>query len=319
MNESRTMNILQDIKMITVHCIKERLLLRQYYYGKEYCHCPLYVSLVDNRRNSFGLTDRLKGIVSLYAFSKVKQVQYKCNFVHPFLLSSFLAENQYQWKVREHEVSSNPKQVRIMILQGEAGKRLLQYNSPKQLHAYMNRDYLPLINKTYHENFDWGTLFNELFKPTPLLQDQLTLNLQRTGASYIGCVFRFQSLLGDFKEYDFPTLNSDAQYALIEQCLRELLVIKTQYGKPILVTSDSSKFLQIAAKQKGVMAMEGRVVHLDCTSDEDTAVYMKSFVDFFMLAQAERIFSIGTSKMYPTEFPLYAAKINNIPFERILI
>jgi len=65
--------------------------------------------------------------------------------------------------------------------------------------------------------------------------------------------------------------------------------------------------------------MAGRVVHMDCIDTESDEVYMKSFVDFLMLSKAAKIYSIGTSQMYPTEFPLYAARVNNIPFERILI
>lgn len=310
--------MITDIKKIAVHLVKEQLLLRKYYNGCK-SYESAYVSLIDDRRNSFGLTDRLKGIVSLYAFSKVKNVRYKCCFTYPFDLSYFLSPNQYNWIATSDEISDNPNCTKILILQGENGKRLLMYNSKKQLHAYINRNYIPIINQVFHKNFEWGKLFLELFKPTFALQSELNHHLSIIGTEYIGCVFRFQSLLGDFKEYNFPTLSIDMQDQLINKCIKQLIEIQNQYGKKILLTSDSSKFIQAASLINNLYTMKGKVVHLDCTTNEDTSVYMKSFVDFFMLSKAERIFSIGTADMYPTEFPFYAAKINDIPFERILI
>ena len=58
---------------------------------------------------------------------------------------------------------------------------------------------------------------------------------------------------------------------------------------------------------------------MGCNAGADYDTYLKSFVDFFMLAGSERVFSLGTSEMYPTEFPMYAAKVNGVPFERVLL
>jgi hypothetical protein len=68
-----------------------------------------------------------------------------------------------------------------------------------------------------------------------------------------------------------------------------------------------------------VHTIGGTRVHIGCTADADHNTYMNSFVDFYMLANSKKIFSLGTKEMYPTEFPLYAAKVNEIPFERILL
>ena len=58
---------------------------------------------------------------------------------------------------------------------------------------------------------------------------------------------------------------------------------------------------------------------MGCTADAAYDTYLNSFVDFYMLADSRRIFSLGTDEMYPTQFPMYAAKVNDIPFERILL
>ncbi len=45
---------------------------------------------------------------------------------------------------------------------------------------------------------------------------------------------------------------------------------------------------------------------------------MKPFIDFFyLISEAQKVFSIKNKDMYPSGFPQYAAKVNNIPFERI--
>lgn len=38
-----------------------------------------------------------------------------------------------------------------------------------------------------------------------------------------------------------------------------------------------------------------------------------------MISHAIHVYSIGTEKMYPSQFPQYAALINNVPFTRIRI
>jgi len=315
-------NSFKELEKVIIHRIKEQILLYKFY-GFSFRRKrtkKLFVSIFDDRRNSFGLTDRFKGIISLYAYSKIRNTDYKCHFTSPFNLSKFFIPNKYNWLLNKEELSSSVHDVRILILHGEPeGKRLINLNSSRQIHAYINRDYLPIFNKKFGTNFVWGELFKELFKPTQNLKEQLDYYLNKIGPHYIGCVFRFQSLLGDFKEYNFEALVELEKQSLINKCVDALITLKNESKKPVLVTSDSSTFLSVVSSMDGIFTMEGKVVHLDCVNEESDEVYMKSFVDFMMLSKAEKIYSVGTDKMYPTEFPLYAAKINNIPFERILI
>src|SRR3546814_8295226 len=72
----------------------------------------------------------------------------------------------------------------------------------KQVLVYAKVDYLDKINKKYNQQYQWGELFDELFKPTKILHDRLQEHLGQIGnVAFIACVFRFQALLGDFKEY----------------------------------------------------------------------------------------------------------------------
>jgi hypothetical protein len=78
---------------------------------------------------------------------------------------------------------------------------------------------------------------------------------------------------------------------------------------PVLVTSGSSTFLGKIQDLDNVYTIPGKVVHIDSVTNEKQEVYLKSFVDFFTLSPAQKVYNIGTSIMYRTDFPAYAAKL----------
>ena len=313
----------QNIVVQTVvHRIKEIYMRFRYYQFSFFRKNKkqIYIAVFDGKRIGYGLADRLKGIVSLYAFSKIKNIPFRCDFTSPFDLSLFFEPNQYDWQLQEGEKTSFSSDVRVLIVQGEGkGKRLLWLKTKKQVHAYLNRDYLPVFENKFNVSFDWGELFHELFKPTEKLNNQINAHLERINSNYIACVFRFQSLLGDFKEYHYTQLSSDGQQDLMNVCMETLHLLRGKHHLPILVTSDSSKFLSFVSGLENIFIISGKVVHIDCTNDAAEDVYMKSFVDLMMLSKADKIYNVVAGKMYPSAFPLYAAKINNVPFERIVI
>lgn len=93
--------------------------------------------------------------------------------------------------------------------------------------------------------------------------------------------------------------------------------------KVLLVTSDSVTFLKRASQIEGVHIIPGTLIHIDGQKSNipqnPYEIYLKSFLDFYILSEAQKIYRIGTSYMYPSEFPVYAAKVHNIPFESITI
>ena len=113
-------------------------------------------------------------------------------------------------------------------------------------------------------------------------------------------------------------------HILIEKCLDSIRKLKaTHENKALLVTSDSVSFLKKASQIEGVHIIPGTLIHMDGNKDKNSdsnyEVYLKSFLDFYVLSEAKKIYRIGTSYMYPSEFPVYAAKIHNIPFVSITI
>ena len=91
----------------------------------------------------------------------------------------------------------------------------------------------------------------------------------------------------------------------------------------LLVTADSMKFLKRVSQIDGVHIIPGTLTHMDGQKRGIPAdafeLYLKSFLDFYMLSEARKIYRVGTSYMYPSEFPVYAAKVHHVPFENVTI
>lgn len=307
-----------------VNWIKERgwefrcysLLKKNRFIEKQY-----YIAMIDGRFSHGGLSDRLKGAISLYAFCKATNRNYKLNFSSPFKLSDYLLPNKYDWSIDSREISNSLWESRVLIMTSEYdGERLIKLKTSKQVHYYNNLDIIDVVNERYGTSYSYGDLFNELFTPDPRLLGHIKLHKAAIGTEYIAAVFRFQHLLGDFEEYNFPKLNQNERSELMLKCKMALVnLIKQNPNKKCLVTSDSISFLNFISDVNYVYTLPGRVVHMDVTGGAAYSIYMKTFLDLYMIAGAQQVFCVGTKDMYPSEFPLYAAKINNIPFYRYLI
>lgn len=298
--------------------------------GKPDLKNPVYIAMVDGTAIHGGMCDRFKGIITLYAYCKYRGIPFRIKYRYPFRLEDYLSPAAYDWTLKENEYTDNPRYCRILYMRKEylAG-RLLNLKTKKQIHYYGNRDSLAYINEAYAESpanhYRWGELFRELFKPGPALEERIKTIKKDLGNNYYAAVFRFQNLLGDFKEYNFQPINDpDKVEYLIEKCLNAIRDLQIKHNnQPLLVTSDSVKFLQRGLQVKGVHIIPGTLIHMDgqknYISDNAYEAYMKSFLDFYLLSEAQKIYRIGTSYMYPSEFPVYAAKIHDIPFVGITI
>lgn len=281
----------------------------------------MVVLLVDGKYSHGGFCDRLKGIVSLYSYARARQLPFRIDYTFPFKLSDFLVPNEYNWLPAENEISRSFSDVKyICLVRDPSAKRLLRIQTNKQIHCHANRDIVDQLNHVYQTDFDWGQSFNSLFKPTEELSGLISFHKAQMNENYISAQFRFLNLLGDFKDNNNFRLPDDQKELLINKCLAAIQNLKKEYpGKKIFVASDSELFVERAAEIDEVYTLPGKVVHVDYVAGENHLVYLRVFLDFFLIAESEKVFALGTIQMYKTEFPMYAAKVNNIPFERIII
>lgn len=320
------------------HIVKEFILvnkiaLRSKQLQKPTGRQPVFVAMVDGSALHGGMCDRFKGIITLYAYCKYHNLPFRIKYTYPFKLEDYLQPASYDWVLKDGEYTDNPKYCRALYMRKEyLARRLLNLHTGKQVHFYGNRDSLDYVNRYFSDRngsdvppFTWGQLFRELFQPGPALEERIQSVFSYLGKDYDAAVFRFQNLLGDFQEYHFKPL-ADKQKAerLMEKCLDAIRTLKQGMGnRSLLVTSDSVTFLKRASQLDGVYIIPGALVHMDgcrqVSQDHKFEIYLKSFVDFYMLSNAQKIYRIGTSYMYPSEFPVYAAKVRDIPFESIEI
>lgn len=281
---------------------------------------------IDGTQYHGGLCDRLKGIITLYAYCKQRNLGFRIWHTHPFKLEDYLIPAEYDWLLKPNELSMNIRYSRFLHMRGEnLATRLRELHTDKQIHYDGNRDCLKVLNEDKATDYQWGELFRELFKPAPDMAERLAMLRAKIDRPYNAAVFRFQNLLGDFKEYHYRSLkNEKTRDTLLNQCLDGLKAhITDSRRQPMLVTSDSVSFLSKASEIEGVFIIPGTLSHMGGASRKQLAnpyeVYMKSFLDFYMLSEAQSIACIGTAQMYPSQFPFYAAKIYNRPFERITV
>lgn len=295
-------------------------------YSPEHPHCSNVekevVMMIDGKMKHGGLSDRLRGIVSVYSVCRHMPLAFKVCFFSPFRLDDFLLPNKVDWRTDESHLCYNSADA-FPLFCGSNGTHVewpfqkLWFvenfrKDAKQIHVYTNA--LLKDRKTFH------TCFHELFKMSPLLDEAVRRVRSEIGGSYISVTCRFQQLLGDFKEGDYEILAAEQQEKLMEQALAEIDKIQTSYseGQKVLLTSDSIRFLHYVKERRSyIHTVPGELVHMDYSEDSSQAKHLKSFTDLMALSEADTIFLLKSPKMYNSGFPRLAALIGNKPFRLV--
>lgn len=288
------------------------------------------IVMIDGEMPHGGLTDRFRHIMSIYSYCKTHSLKFKLYYIYPCNLEKILLPNSYDWRISKKNISYSFID----------SKEILIYAHYKSAHISKKEEiktHLKILNSTlsstrniqyhiygncYFAEKDFSSLFNELFKPSPLLQTQLDI-LLKSNMQYEAVVLRFQQLLGDFIEGNFPILDKYNRYKLINKCIekiKEMYLSNYFSTQKILITSDSSVFLEYIKKELDFcFIIPGRNIHMDFVDHkENDNIYIKSFIDLFMLSRAKKITSLKTSIMYDTGFPEFAAQIGNITYNKIV-
>lgn len=164
----------------------------------------------------------------------------------------------------------------------------------------------------------YSILFKELFKPSKYLEEAINQNMPRR--PYFSYSFRFMQLLGDFKDTYGDILNIEERERMINKCLQELFSLLKSLPEGFLafVASDSKTFLKRACEaDPRIFCIEGEIIHPHTYFEEkieDSDIYLKTFLDFFIISKAEKVYRLQTGKMHTSGFPKLAAYIGNKPF-----
>lgn len=276
----------------------------------------------DGRFLHGGMFDRLKGAVSVYAASQCIGREFRLSFTHPFDLRDYLEPNEYDWSIDESELIGGWPAATPVFMYGEFAEpvRLVKMRACES-HFYYGYDSLEWLNRKFHKEFEFGALYNLLFKPSARLRQYIDKYQEDIGSKYVVAHFRFLNLIGDsteIKEIN-PTLAVEQQDSLIERSLAQLKHLKSNMPTHrIMLATDSPRFVSIVQKQMpDVYVVPGEIKHIGTASDTSDISTVKMFLDYYLIAGAEHVYSFVSDGMWKSAFPEYAAKIGQKPFERI--
>ena len=159
--------------------IKYMISFRKLYKSNEHTlPARCYVYIADGLTAHGGLSDRLRGIISLYQYCKTRNIPFRINFFSPFKLDLFLKPNNYDWELKANEFVRN-KNVGFRFFNSFSflNERKEDYfslldSNKQQVHCY--------TNVTIDEE-KFSSYFNELFKPSILLKEKITKCLMDIG------------------------------------------------------------------------------------------------------------------------------------------
>ena len=279
------------------------------------------IFMADGKWMHGGLTDRLRGMTSAYKFAKEHNLDFKIFHTSPFELQEILQPNKVNWIIGENEISHNCEIAKPVLLYREdfnndsALERQLDSNH-KQFHLYSCVD---TVGK------EFPIYFNELFKPSLILEQELAHYGKLLGESYTAISYRFQNKLGDFKEFTFKELPEKGKRKLMDAAINVLKEMPHPVGhdssdttlRKMLVTADSPTFLAEAEKLPNVVTVKGKSIHIDFNGSKNATDYLKAFTEFFLISRASKakLYHNHKFKTYPSNFPKYASLLGNVPYE----
>lgn len=283
---------------------------------------PMVLALVDGRNYHGGFTDRLKGIVSLFHFALANNVDFRLSYTFPLELSHYLEPNDYDWRIGTNDIPCNFFDTSFANLVGDATiNRMCRLSLHKPLIAYANRDVVQLLNNFYHTNYSWSELYHRLFRPSAELQSVIDNHRNTLGNDYISAHFRFVGMFGDFNEMPYSHITNRQKEHIMQSNIEFLQHLALERAdRKIFVASDSSRFIDNVKNIKNVYVLSGNIQHIDnrMASAHDEA-FMRLLLDFYLIAHSNEVYSVGTDEMYRSELPMYAAKLFDVPFQRVVL
>lgn len=277
--------------------------------GKEGVICML-----DGRRFHGGITDRLRGILTTYREAKKRGLPFFIHWNDPFPLEDYLEPNKVDWRINPSDISYKKGEAFPVIIEDETNlqsamrmKAGFRLKFP-QLHFYSNAD---------NGIGEYRKLYNELFRPSAVLQAEVDKHLAKLGDKYWSFTFRFLNLLGDFREWERRQLPDGEALQLMEKVTREMIgeMDHLPDGYKVLITADSKRYLDyVKDKDPRIYVVPGDIKNVDLLKGEFPNAWLKTFSDHRLIMGAERAYLIRTGRMYKSGFPRFAAEVGGAEF-----
>lgn len=298
--------------------LKQKLIKRPFNQNK-----PIEEGLIvanDEVCQNGGLCDCLHGIVSAYYIAKKENRPFYIRFSYPFQLTDYLFPNQIDWRIDPEEIDY--RSCRILHVPMMLGRFHATWAEERAFHlkylTHIARHRGPTLlftNAHLLGELEFSQHFNELFRPSPALQEQIDFHLSLIGGPYLGASFRFRNLLGDFYEADSLPATPVKQESLIHRGIEQIeLLHREEPLKKILVTSDSQKFCTSLSHLPYVYVLSGSRLNI---ATPDNASAMTSFLELMLLTRSIGNKLYVTDGLYRSNFTQTASFIGNLPYQEI--
>ncbi len=274
------------------------------------------IMLIDGTDSHGGLVDRFKGLITGMALADTYGFEFVFVYHSPFLLSHYITCAPGSGYIQQEALTLHPLRTRLIrwkdkLPSREEVKNTLS-NAAHDVLLYCNLDFISRF-QDFHTK-PWEGWFNENFAPAPHLVEKL--QSYSNAGTFTAIHARFTSLLGDFSDTSHKELSPEKRLALLEQCVKAVKQIYNTYGPRVFLFSDSTLFLnRVKETLPQIQQSIGEPKHVDSMYDDTD--FEKEFIDFFLLSAAGTVVSLRGNGLYPSDFPVYAARLNAgavIPF-----
>lgn len=271
--------------------------------------------VIDPHLRHPGLADRLKAIINAYNEAKKNGLKFKIVYKTPFLLEEYLlpASKDNNWIASYDDLEYKVGKTKFV---NETKKWHLKASKGKQYHCYSyTGDIVPEVFS--NSGWRWDELFSELFIPN----EEIRQAVEATGLKpkqYNAIHLRFVNALENFEEGYCNSLETEEEkLRLINKCKCGIMDIVKSSRKEgvekIVVFSDSARFLGALSDIPVITLDSSSIGHISFSNAHDQVV--KTFVDFFVISRAKRVYSIRTDEMYQSScFAVCAARAGNAEF-----
>ena len=264
-----------------------------------------------------GLADRIRCVISAYAVAKEYNLPFFVYHDKGFELTKYLEPADIDWRIEKADIRRGLNNVSLLWFK-DSWPRL----SPtrKEYHWYWSLNLFELGVVPAHIG-TFSSLFWQLFKMSPRLESLVgdaLQHLQLEENGYIAVHIRFLNFFEAVEERCDAvngTATQEEQREMIQRVNDTLETIYQDCRKPIVLFSDSNKFLA-APHPDFTRQLPGHVGHILCCEQQDD-VTDKAFVDMMIMSQAERVYSITGPQIYGGGFSRIAAFIGDKPFIQV--
>ena len=277
--------------------------------------------IIDDSNSQCGITDRLKTAVGLCYVARLNGLDFRLIHSAGFDLRDYLAPNRTDWSAELSDISSVPgetQEIRYVAPYTD----LPEFRKDRQ---YICREYIGnnLIEKWNVPDWQsvWRELFWEMFAPTELVRSALASS--GMPEQYNAVAVRFINSLGHTENaaYNSP-FEPETQERLIDAVLSRIAEIENDPALPLIVYSDSARFLKAAAAN-GCLTTDINGIGNIMNENAGDSVVLGTFVNMLQMSRAEKVFSVlrmegfPENSLYKTQYPRYAAIIGDRPFIRL--